>query len=110
MVDPVLLARIQFGANITFHILFPAISIALGWVLFYFRLRANRTGEQRWLDAYGLEVYLLWKTLVLGYRHTEVPCTKIYPPKKLGWTKMKPITGWWNILRPIFLLGLGLRR
>lgn len=66
--------------------------------------------HQRWLDAYGLEVYLLWKTLVLGYRHTEVPCTKIYPPKKLGWTKMKPITGWWNILRPIFLLGLGLRR
>ena len=66
--------------------------------------------HQRWLDAYGLEVYLLWKALVLGYRHTEVPCTKIYPPKKLGWTKMKPITGWWNILRPIFLLGLGIRR
>jgi len=66
--------------------------------------------HQRWLDAYGLEVYLLWKALSLGYRHTEVPCTKIYPAKKLGWTKMKPITGWWNILRPIFLLGLGLRR
>lgn len=66
--------------------------------------------HQRWLDAYGLEVYLLWKALVLGYRHTEVPCTKIYPPRNLGWTKMKPITGWWNILRPIFLLGLGIRR
>lgn len=66
--------------------------------------------NQRWLDAYGLEVYLLWKMLVLGYRHTEVPCTKIYPPRRSGWTKMKPITGWWNILRPIFLLGLGIRR
>jgi dolichol-phosphate mannosyltransferase len=48
--------------------------------------------------------------IVCGYRHTEVPCTKIYPPKKLGTTKMKPVVGWWDILRPVFLLGLGLRR
>lgn len=65
--------------------------------------------RQRWLDTYGLEVYLLWKVLKLGYRHTEVPCTKIYPPKALGHTKMKPVVGWWSILRPILLLGLGLR-
>lgn len=65
--------------------------------------------DQRWLDMYGLEVYLLWKVLKLGYRHKEVPCTKIYPPKKLGYTKMVPVMGWWNILRPIFLLGLGIR-
>jgi dolichol-phosphate mannosyltransferase len=39
----------------------------------------------------------------------EVPVTKIYPPRHLGYTKMKPITGWWSILRPVFLLGLGLR-
>ena len=37
--DPLLLARIQFAANITFHILFPTISIALGWALLYFKLR-----------------------------------------------------------------------
>jgi len=66
--------------------------------------------DQRWLDAYGLEVYLLFMTIKLGYRHAEVPCTKIYPPRKLGYTKMKPIVGWWSILRPVFLLGLGLRR
>lgn len=65
--------------------------------------------EQKWLDGYGLEVYLLYKMIVCGYRHTEVPCTKIYPPKKLGITKMKPVIGWWDILRPVFLLGLGLR-
>ena len=65
--------------------------------------------DQRWLDAYGLEVYLLFKAVRLGYRHTEVPCTKIYPPKQVGYTKMKPITGWWNILRPLFLLGLGFK-
>ena len=40
--DVVFLARIQFAANITFHILFPAISIALGWVLLFFRLKHLR--------------------------------------------------------------------
>ena len=37
--DPLLLARIQFAANMTFHILFPTISISLGWVLLFFKLR-----------------------------------------------------------------------
>ncbi len=65
--------------------------------------------DQRWLDGYGLEVYLLYKLIVCGFRHIEVPCTKIYPPKKIGNTKMRPIVGWWDILRPVFLLGTGLR-
>ncbi|UCC29475.1 MAG: glycosyltransferase family 2 protein [Phycisphaerales bacterium] len=65
--------------------------------------------RQRWLDTYGLEVYLLWKVLKLGYKHTEVPCTKTYPCKALGYTKMKPVVGWWSILRPLVVLGLGLR-
>ena len=29
--DPFVLARIQFAANITFHILFPTVTIALCW-------------------------------------------------------------------------------
>lgn len=66
--------------------------------------------DQTWLDGYGLEVYLLFQTLKLGYKHKEVPCTKTYPPRALGYTKMKPIIGWWNILRPIFLLGFALKR
>ena len=50
--DAFLLARIQFAANITFHILFPTISISLGWVLLYFKLRFVRTQDQYWMDAY----------------------------------------------------------
>jgi len=65
---------------------------------------------QSWLDHYELEVYLLMKLLLLGYKTTEVPCTKIYPKKKLGRTKMRPFTDWWRILRPVFLLGLRLKR
>lgn len=66
--------------------------------------------DQPWLDEYELEVYLLYKAAKLGYRVTEVGVTKIYPPKELGQTKMKPIVGWWSILRPLVLLGLGIKR
>lgn len=65
--------------------------------------------RQPWLDEYELEPYLYWKAIRLGYRTCEVPVTKIYPPKSIGYTKMKPITGWWSMLRPIVLLGLRLR-
>ena len=50
--DALLLARLQFAANITFHILFPAINIALGWVLLFFRWRWLRTRDDAWLAAY----------------------------------------------------------
>ncbi len=66
--------------------------------------------HQDWLDAYEMEVYLLMKLFKLGYAATEVPATKIYPPRKIGNTKMRPIVDWWRILRPIFIIGLGLRK
>jgi dolichol-phosphate mannosyltransferase len=66
--------------------------------------------DQAWLDHYELEPYIFFKMNRLGYKVTEVPVTKIYPPHELGYTKMKPITGWWSILRPLFLLGLGIKR
>jgi cytochrome bd ubiquinol oxidase subunit I len=47
--DPIFLSRIQFAANISFHILFPTITIALAWVLLYFKLRFNRSGEAHWM-------------------------------------------------------------
>jgi dolichol-phosphate mannosyltransferase len=65
--------------------------------------------DQRWLDDYELERYIQFKAIKLGYRYIEVPVTKIYPDKKLGQTKMKPFTGWWSMLKPIFVLGLRLR-
>jgi dolichol-phosphate mannosyltransferase len=64
---------------------------------------------QDWLNEYELEPYLYYKVIRLGYKTTEVPVTKIYPPRKLGYTKMQPISGWWSILRPLFLLGLRIR-
>jgi dolichol-phosphate mannosyltransferase len=66
--------------------------------------------QQEWLDGYELEPYLLYKALTLGYKVREVPVTKIYPSAELGYTKMRPITGWWEMLSPLFLLATGIRR
>ena len=65
--------------------------------------------DQSWLDEYEIERYIQWKAIQHDYRYIEVPVTKIYPSKELGQTKMKPITGWWSMVKPIFLLGLRLR-
>ena len=66
--------------------------------------------DQEWLDKYELEPYLLYKVIKLGYKFKEAPVTKIYPSKKLGYTKMRPVTGWWSILRPLIFLGLGIKK
>jgi cytochrome d ubiquinol oxidase subunit I len=64
--DTLILSRIQFGANISFHILFPTITIALGWVLLFFKLRFNATGDDRWMDAYRFFVKVFALTFALG--------------------------------------------
>lgn len=64
--DTLLLSRIQFGANISFHILFPTITIALGWVLFYFKLRYGRSGQERWIKAYRFWVKVFALSFALG--------------------------------------------
>ena len=66
--------------------------------------------NQEWLDHYELEPYILYKAITLGYRVREVPVTKIYPDASLGYTKMKPFVGWWEMLSPLFLLATGIRR
>ncbi|MCX7644790.1 MAG: cytochrome ubiquinol oxidase subunit I [Rhodobacteraceae bacterium] len=64
--DTLLLSRIQFGANISFHILFPTITIALGWVLLFFKLRYNATGEARWMAAYRFWVKVFALSFAMG--------------------------------------------
>src|SRR5881394_1317128 len=52
--EALFLARAQFGLNIGFHILFPSLTIALGWLLLYFRIRYARSGDAAWLATYRL--------------------------------------------------------
>ena len=66
MMDALLLARMQFAANITFHILFPTISISLGWVLLFFRWRWLATHDTAWLTAYRYWTKVFALTFALG--------------------------------------------
>jgi cytochrome d ubiquinol oxidase subunit I len=64
--DPVVLSRLQFAANITFHILFPTISIAMGWFLLFFKIRFVATRQQYWMDAYQFWIKIFALTFALG--------------------------------------------
>jgi cytochrome d ubiquinol oxidase subunit I len=64
--DALMLARAQFGLNIAFHILFPTITIALAWVLVYFRAQYERTGDRSWLATYQLWTKIFALTFAMG--------------------------------------------
>ncbi len=75
--------------------------------------------DQEWLDRYALEIYLFFKvTKGRKYKYMEVPISKIYPKVKKSiinktgaeYSKIRPFTDWWDILKPIFLLWFGLRK
>ncbi|MEJ6476772.1 cytochrome ubiquinol oxidase subunit I [Pseudoalteromonas piscicida] len=66
MLDTLLLSRIQFAANISFHILFPTISIALAWFLAFFKLKYDLTEHPVWLRAYRFWVKIFALTFALG--------------------------------------------
>ncbi|NDC05399.1 MAG: cytochrome ubiquinol oxidase subunit I, partial [Burkholderiaceae bacterium] len=45
---------------------FPTITIALGWVLFYFKIKFNRTGDVYWQEAYQFWVKVFALSFALG--------------------------------------------
>ncbi|MFT7008426.1 MAG: cytochrome d ubiquinol oxidase subunit I [Colwellia sp.] len=66
MLETLMLSRIQFAANISFHILFPTITIALSWFLFFFKLRFDQTGDPVWMRAYRFWVKIFALTFAIG--------------------------------------------
>src|SRR5436189_198195 len=64
--DPIVLARIQFAANISFHILFPTITIAMGWLLLFFKLRQRGNRDGKWELAYDFWIKVFALSFALG--------------------------------------------
>lgn len=64
--NALMLSRIQFALNISFHILFPSITIALAWILFYFKIRFNISNHPVWMRAYRFWVKIFALTFALG--------------------------------------------
>jgi cytochrome bd ubiquinol oxidase subunit I len=66
LMDTLILSRIQFAANISFHILFPTITIALCWFLLFFKIQYNRTNDEVWMRIYRFWVKIFALTFALG--------------------------------------------
>ena len=59
--NPAFWSRFQFGFTITYHYLFPQLTMGLAWFLVYWKWRALRTGDERynkavrfWVKIFGL--------------------------------------------------------
>ena len=66
LANNLMLSRIQFAANISFHILFPTINIALCWFLLFFKVRYRQTGKETWMRVYRFWVKIFALTFALG--------------------------------------------
>ena len=67
--------------------------------------------SQTWLDNYELEYYLHYKALTLGYRFAERPVSKDYTEIRKGkYSHISPLKDWWQIVGPVFLLKLGVKK
>jgi dolichol-phosphate mannosyltransferase len=66
---------------------------------------------QTWLDNYELEYYLHYKALTLGYKFAERPVSKDYTEIRKGkYSHISPFKDWWQIVGPVFLLKLGVKK
>jgi len=59
--DPAFWSRFQFGFTLTYHYLFPQLTMGLAWFLVYWKWRALRTGDEKynravrfWAKIFGL--------------------------------------------------------
>jgi len=65
---------------------------------------------QDWLNKYEMEYYIHYKVLTLGYRIKEVPVSMIYPKQKRGYSKIKPFSGWWSMVKPWIYLTVKIKK
>ena len=59
--DPAFWSRFQFGFTLTYHYLFPQLTMGLAWFLVYWKWRALKTGDEKynravrfWAKIFGL--------------------------------------------------------
>src|SRR5258708_32395390 len=64
--DPVFWHRFQFAFTITYHYLFPQLTMGLAWFIVWFKWRALRTGEDRYRTAARLWTRIFGLTFVVG--------------------------------------------
>ncbi len=64
--DAALLARIQFAFTVSFHYIFPVISIGLAWMIVWFQTSFIRTGEEFYRKIARFWIKLFAVTFAVG--------------------------------------------
>ena len=65
-ISPLFLARFQFSLSLSFHVLFAATAMALGWLVFAFRTMAWRHPVGVWMDIYRFWVRIFALTFFMA--------------------------------------------
>src|SRR6185369_6092320 len=66
LTDQVFWHRLQFAFTITYHYLFPQLTMGLAWFIVFFKWRALRTGEERYQKAARLWTRVFGLTFAVG--------------------------------------------
>jgi dolichol-phosphate mannosyltransferase len=91
---------------------FPGTDITCGFRAYRLNLFDDPRFQlhQPWLNAYEMEYYIQYHVLKGRYKVKEVPVSMVYPESGRNYSKIKPIIGWWSMLRPWIFLTLKLRK
>ena len=73
MDDPALWHRLQFAFTVTYHYLFPQLTMGLAWFLVFWKWRALRTGDERYASAARFWAKIFGKKDKTDERKTDPP-------------------------------------
>src|ERR1700760_2971626 len=86
MGDTLFWSRLQFGFTITYHYLFPQLTMGLAWILVWFKWRHIRTGDERFADATRFWGRIFGVTFAVGVV-TGIPMEFQFGTNWAGFTK-----------------------
>src|ERR1039457_7262013 len=66
MDDALFWHRLQFAFTITYHYLFPQLTMGLAWILVYWKWRHLRTGDDRYANALRFWARIFGITFTVG--------------------------------------------
>lgn len=66
MEDTLFWSRLQFGFTITYHYIFPQLTMGLAWIIVYFRWKYLRSGDERFGEAARFWAHIFGINFALG--------------------------------------------
>ena len=66
LINPAFWSRLQFGFTLTYHYLFPQLTMGLAWFLVYWKWRALRTGDEKYNQAVRFWVRIFGLNFAVG--------------------------------------------